>query len=266
MTRLTALLQDSQQKQEKLLSVFITAGFPHLESTVDLVLALESAGADCIELGMPFSDPIADGPTIQQSSQIALQNGMTLSKWLEQVHEIRKVSEIPMVFMGYLNPILKFGLRSFIQQAADAGADGFIIPDLPPEEWLTLADELNGIHTGLNFLISPNTPDLRIQQVDRLTCDFIYCVSVTGITGARQGVPFRLIQFLQRVKRLVTHPFMVGFGISNPEDARQIAKHCHGVIVGSAVIKLLLETPDLVKGQKLVEHFVKNIKIALKGV
>ncbi len=264
MNRLTKLFQDKQNKKEKVLSIFVTAGYPELEITPDLVFSLEQAGADLVEIGIPFSDPIADGPTIQKASQIALENGMKLEMALEQVQIIRKQSQIPLILMGYINPFLKYGLRNIIQDSEEAGADGFIIPDLIPEEFIKHKNAFSGSKLGLNFLVSPITTKSRIKTVDNLTRDFIYCVAVTGVTGVREGVPQSLIDFLQSLKDTISHPYLVGFGISNPRDASIIAQNCHGIIVGSALINEISKYSS--SGEMLtgVSQFVQEFKSALK--
>ena len=239
MTRLTNLIADKMQREEKLLSVFLTAGYPELGSAPELVRLVEEAGADFVELGIPFSDPIADGPVIQHSSQVALANGINLKEIMQQVRQIRKNSSIPLILMGYLNPIIKYGLRDFLGDAESAGVDGLIIPDLIPEEYDRLRTEFESTSVGINFLVSPNTARERVRKIARLTQDFVYCVAVTGITGARQGVADETVAFLQEMRKLITRPCFVGFGISSAQDASRIAALCDGVIVGSAITKLL---------------------------
>jgi len=247
------------------LSVFVTAGYPHLESAPKLVWQLEESGADLIEIGVPFSDPIADGPTIQHSSKIALENGMNLNLVLKQIQTIRQKSEIPIILMGYLNPLLKYGFDRFIKDAVETGVDGLIIPDLLPEEFQTIDSEFNGSKLGMNFLISPNTPSARIKKIDAATSDFIYCVSVAGVTGRRSGVSHGLIDFLQSIKSIVTHPLLVGFGISNPEDANEISRNADGVIVGSAIIDLITKSRGDQDMLSSISQFVQSLKLALKG-
>lgn len=266
MSRFKNTFQKAQKSGEKLLSVFVTAGYPKLDIAPELVWILEQAGADFVEIGIPFSDPIADGPTIQNASQIALENGMNLKEALKQVQVIRQQSQIPIILMGYVNPLLNHGLEKFIKDAEEVGVDGFIIPDLLPEEFLNFKNIFIRKKLGVNFLISPNTPTSRIKNIDKLTCDFIYCVSATGVTGTRKGVPLGLIDFLQSIRNLIKHPYLVGFGISNPQDAREIARYSIGVIVGSAIIKLINKYNDRSKMFEAVNLFVKELKSALKGV
>jgi tryptophan synthase alpha chain len=218
---------------------FLTAGYPALESTAPAVLAMIRAGADMIEIGIPFSDPLADGPTIQRSSERAIANGMTLGGVLKAVRSVRADAdggEVPILLMGYCNPILHFGTDRFIAAAADAGVDGLIIPDLPPEE----ADPMRApcAEAGLSmvFLMAPNTPDDRLCRIDQLSTDFSYCVSITGVTGARGAVQDRTVEFLGRVASLARKPFVVGFGVKGPEHVRALGPHAAGVVIGSALI------------------------------
>ncbi|MFQ5677223.1 MAG: tryptophan synthase subunit alpha, partial [bacterium] len=257
---------EAQGAGDKILSIFVTAGYPFLESTADIVWQLDQSGADLVEIGIPFSDPIADGPTIQNSSKIALDNGMNVRLALHQVRTIRQKSEIPLILMGYLNPLMKYGLDKFLQDAESAGVDGLIVPDLLPEEFDQLKDVFDNSSLGLSFLISPNTPAERIKEIDKRTSHFIYCVSVTGVTGSRKELAPTLIDFLESLKAMVAHPRLVGFGISNPEHAKKIAKTVDGVIVGSAVIDLLTKQKGSQQMLKTVGQFVQTLKLALRGV
>ena len=251
------------KKDGSVMSLYITAGFPEKNVTVDLVLELEKAGADIIELGMPFSDPLADGPTIQYASDVAINNGVDLASIFEMIKEIRKVSQIPIVLMGYINPILYFGLEEFCKQAGECGADGFIIPDVPieeSEEFASLAKK-NGL--DMIYLVAPNSKDARMKIVDEHSSGFVYCVSVTGVTGARSGeeVAQSVDKFKSRVKEHVTkNPIMIGFGIKSYEDARLIAGDVDGFIVGSALIETIrTHYPNSNWKDKTVE-FVKKLK------
>lgn len=242
MRRLHKLIQAKKSAGDKCLSVFLPAGFPRADSTPRLVMGMQEAGVDFIELGIPFSDPIADGPVIQEASQIALRNGTTVERCFGIIDEIRRQSDLPIVLMGYFNPLLHFGIDNALRRAQACGVDGFIIPDLLPEEYLRFQPHFQG-GPGVNFLVSPNTNSERLRRIDALTDSFVYCVSVKGTTGARTGVAAGLEDYLRRVRRNVRHAFMVGFGISTPEDAAAISRLSDGVIVGSAVIKMLLQKP-----------------------
>ena len=237
--RIRTVFQQLQSQKRKALIPYITPEFPIEGTTVPLILGLEKAGASLIEVGIPFSDPIADGVTIQHSSHIAIQNGATIRKVLESVKEARRKSDIPVVLMGYVNPILRYGMERFLEDANKSGVDGVIIPDLLPEEseeWRNLS-----LQYGVSnvFLIAPTTPVQRIQYLDSLSTDFSYCVSVTGVTGARTsfGDAHALENFLSRVKGNTVKPFVVGFGISKREQVSAMCWYADGVVVGSALLR-----------------------------
>lgn len=238
MSRLTRRLVTLKKNDEKALVTFITAGDPDLATTEEMIHLLEDAGADIIELGVPFSDPMADGPTIQLSSERALAAGTTLAGILGSVRNVRRTSQIPIILMGYLNPIHAYGYGRFCRDAALAGVDGVLLVDMPPEEsdgFLQCAD----VH-GLNviFLLTPTSDASRIAAVNSLGKGFIYYVTVTGVTGARQQVSETLAAELTRIKAGVALPIMAGFGISTPEQAASVAALADGVVVGSALVKL----------------------------
>ena len=226
----------SREKRRKLLSLFLTAGFPQSEATLPLLELLDDAGADLIELGIPFSDPLADGPTIQRASQIALQNGVNLKKVLEIAEAAKPKLRSPLILMGYYNQILQFGPEAFVQAAAKAGVQGLIIPDLPPEESLRLREIACDFSISLVYLVSPNTSEKRLALVDELTTSFIYAVSILGVTGARENVAASALAFLENLRRRTKHPVLVGFGVANVGDARRLSSACDGVIVGSALL------------------------------
>jgi tryptophan synthase alpha chain len=244
-------------REEKALVCFITAGFPMLDATVPLVLEIEKGGADIIELGMPFSDPLADGPVIQQSSQAALSNGITLDKILSSVKTIRKSSAIPLVLMGYLNPILAYGAEKFFKSAASSGVDGIILPELPFEESKTYQSIFN--RTGLAHiqLVTPTTSPERIALIDHASSGFLYCVSSTGVTGSRNTMSGT---YLGSVKmHAKKNPVLVGFGIRTPMDARRIAAYADGVIIGSALIERIAEGTS----REEVGAWIRQMKEAL---
>ncbi len=218
---------------------FITAGYPTKELTVDLVLAAERAGASMIELGMPFSDPLAEGPVIQAASTKALENGVTLKWILKQVHEIRQSSMIPLVLMGYINPVLQYGVERFVRDCAKAGVDGLILPDLPPEEAVEYVTACRKEGVSPIFLVAPNTPDERIRQISEMAGDLIYCVSILGITGTDFTSREKLVQYLIRVKANSTTPFVVGFGIRTKDDVRHVNSLADGAVIGSALVEKL---------------------------
>ena len=239
MNRIAQTFDDLQRRGRKALIPYITAGDPNLETTRRLVLELEQRGADIIELGVPFSDPVADGPTIQRASLRALQRGTTLHEIVRTVGMIRKSSLIPIVLMTYYNPILAYGVQTFCREAARAGVDGVIVPDLPPEEAedLTAACREQGIASI--FLVSPTSTAERMTIVDQHTTGFVYCVSLTGVTGARHALAEGVDTFLATVRAHTTRPLAIGFGIATPEHARDAARLADGVIVGSAIIDVM---------------------------
>jgi tryptophan synthase alpha chain len=229
-------LKARRERRKKNLSLFLTAGFPQIDATVPLLKLLDEAGADLIELGMPFSDPLADGPTIQRSSQMALQNGVTVKKVLAMAAAAKSQLRAPLILMGYYNPILQFGPEEFVRAAADAGVQGLIIPDLPPEESLLLREIASTLGISLIYLVSPNTSEKRLALIDELTTSFIYAVSILGVTGAREKVATQAVPFLEKLRQQVRHPVLVGFGVANAADAHHLAAFCDGIIVGSALL------------------------------
>jgi tryptophan synthase alpha chain len=246
-------------KKENILSVFFTAGFPTLESTPLIAKALEDAGVDLIEIGIPFSDPIADGPTIQESNKIALENGMSVKVLLEQVKQIRKEISIPIILMGYLNPILQYGFEKFCREASEAGVDGLILPDMPMDEYLieykTIMESANLLNT---FLISPTTSQERIRKIDTATNGFIYAVSSSSTTGAKNGFSLEQERYFQNLKSLqLKSPFLIGFGISSNQTYSKACQYSSGVIIGSAFINLLKESVNL---KTDIQQFVRSIR------
>jgi len=239
--RISEKLSVLAQRSEKALITFITAGDPDLNTTKKLVLALERAGADVIELGVPYSDPLADGPIIQQASQRALKGGTTLSRIFEAVSDLRQETQIPIILMTYYNPLLRFGLEKAASQAREAGVDGFIVPDLPMEEadFFHAALSEKGIY--LIPLVAPTSGTGRIKAIAAGGQGFIYCVSLTGVTGVRQGIPENLKEFMGLVRGCTDKPLAVGFGVSTPEQVAEISRFCDAVIVGSALVKTISE-------------------------
>ena|ERR1041385_1576615 len=242
-----------------LLSVFYTAGFPKLGDTSVVAASLEKAGADLVEIGIPFSDPVADGPTIQQSNKVALDNGITLARILEQVKDIRKNVRLPIILMGYLNPVMQYGVEKFARDAAAAGADGVILPDMPlfeyEKEYKRVFEEAGLL---LTFLISPTTSDDRIRQIDRISNGFIYAVSASSTTGAKKGFAPEQLEYFSRLKSMrLRNPFLIGFGISNKETFSQAAEYGAGAIVGSAFVSMLKDSKDI---DKDIHEFVRSLK------
>ena len=235
MSRIGPALASSSHKA---LMPYVTIGYPSVEATLDLVPKLASWGCDIIELGIPFSDPLADGATIQRSSYKALQNGVTPKSCIEIARKIRCRTDKPLIFMTYYNLVFHFGLESFCRASAEAGIDGLIIPDLPPEEGAELEVFSRKYNLDLVYLLAPTSNDKRIEVVTRRSSGFIYIVSIAGVTGARESLPLDLEEFVSRVRSKTPLPLCVGFGVSSPEIAQRVARIADGVIVGSRLIQL----------------------------
>jgi tryptophan synthase alpha chain len=234
-------LQKTFQQDKKLLSIYFTAGYPNLNDTVSIIQELEKSGVDFIEIGLPFSDPLADGPTIQASSTQALKNGMTTSQLFEQLKDIRKSVHIPLIMMGYFNPILQYGVENFCEKCQEIGIDALILPDLPLEEYNTLYRATFEKYNLSNiFLITPQTSNERIREIDNSSSAFIYMVSSASTTGTQDGFGTKQTEYFKRIAQLkLKNPQIVGFGISNYETFRSATSYAKGAIIGSAFIKLL---------------------------
>ena len=248
-----------EQKPQGLLSVYFTAGYPNLEDTVPIILELDKNGVDLIEIGMPFSDPLADGPTIQQSSDIALKNGMTIPKLFEQLQDIRKHTQIPLVLMGYLNPVMQYGIERFCQKTKEIGIDGVILPDLPlsdyVREYKQLFEENN---LSKIFLVTPQTPEKRIREIDSHTNGFVYMVSSSSTTGSTNGKAVANTEYFQRVGQMgLRNPGIIGFGIHDRDTFAEACNHAKGAIIGSAFIKALTKEGSL---QQNIATFIQSIK------
>ncbi len=256
MSRIEKVFAD---KNKKALIGYVTVGYPSIEATLEIVPALAENGCDIIELGIPFSDPLADGPIIQKSSYEALQNGITPRKCIETARKLRKNIDTPLIFMGYYNPVLHYGVEDFCRQCARAGIDGLIIPDLPPEEGVELEQAASANMIDLIDLLAPTSDDERIDIVAEKSTGFIYLVSITGITGSGTELPPELENFVTRVRRKTSKPLCVGFGITNPEQAKRVASVADGIIVGSKIITLIEEDPSLGK----MKSFIKDLREAI---
>ena len=260
MSRLESVFK---QKNHKALIAYVTVGYPSIEATLKVVPLLAECGCDIIELGIPFSDPMADGATIQRASFKALENGVTTNLCLDIVKKISKKTSIPLIFMTYFNPIYKYGLAKFCYDCVAAGVDGLIVPDLLPEE----GDELGGFAAksgvDLIYLLAPTSLEERIKLVADKSRGFIYLVSIAGVTGARNELPVDLGKFISQVKQIAKQPVCVGFGISTPEQAVQVAKTADGVIIGSKLIQLI-ETDDT--AMTATQSFIKNTRKTLDSV
>ena len=247
----------------KALVAFYTAGDPDMDASKEIFAVIEKNGADIVEIGVPFSDPLADGPTIQASSHRSLNNGTTLKKIIRMVADIRKTSELPVVLMTSFNPIFVYGQKEFVADAVKAGVDGVIIPDLPHEE----AEEFLAIADGLDmiFLLAPtSTPD-RIQQIGKISKGFIYYISLTGTTGTKESLSVGLEEKVSEIKNSVSLPVLVGFGISGPEQAAEAAKVSDGVILGSAIVKLIETNSDPVERDRKLGEFLTSIQKAINS-
>lgn len=254
--RITELFE---KKNKNILSVFYTAGFPKLNDTISIAESLEKSGADIIEIGIPFSDPVADGPTIQESNKIALDNGMTVKLLLEQVKTLRQKVNIPIILMGYLNPVMQYGVERFVKDAAKAGVDGLILPDMPlyvyEEQYKDLFEKENICNT---FLISPTTSEERIRRIDHASKGFIYAVSASSTTGAKNDFSNDQISYFEKLQKLkLNNPYLIGFGISNNSTFSRAAQYSSGAIVGSAFINLLKTSTQI---ESDINAFVKSIK------
>jgi len=238
---------------------YITVGYPDIETTLKVASLLASSGCDIIELGIPFSDPLADGATIQRASYEALRQGVNPGVCFEVAQELRQQVEVPLVFMTYYNPVLKFGLEQFCSKCTEAGIDGLIIPDLPPEEGQELEKSTRSHGLDLVYLLSPASTEERIRLVVGKASGFIYLVSLTGVTGARAKLPEELEGFVARVRASTENPLCVGFGVSTAEQARRIAEVADGVIVGSRILQLIKDDNSL----KSLHLFVKGLRDAL---
>ena len=260
MNRIDAKFKELKKKRKKALITYICAGDPNLRTTGELVLELEKNGADIIELGVPFSDPIADGPTIQRAALRSLKNGTSLADILGLVREIRQKSQIPILLMSYFNPVYQFGLEKVAQAAVKSGVDGFIIPDLLPESGREASRILKKYKLDTVYLVSPLTSGKRLGLIGKESSGFVYYVSVTGITGARTSLPQDIAQHAYNLRRYVNQPIAVGFGVSNARQVKQLSAWFDGVIVGSAIVSIIeknIGKKDLVAK---VGKFVRNLK------
>ena len=254
MTRITQLFE---RKHSRVLNVYCTAGYPELESTIAVMKSLQSAGADLIELGMPYSDPLADGPVIQQSSAVALANGMTIATLFKQLKNFRLEIEIPVILMGYLNPVLQYGFEKFCADAAEAGIDGLILPDLPEFEFETLYGPVIKKY-GLDFifLVTPETTEERVKKLDRLSTGFLYAVSSSSTTGTDKQMQ-SVEAYLKRLQSYgLKNPVLVGFGIKDKASFDAACAYANGAIIGSAYIRSLGNTRDI---QSATVHFLKEV-------
>jgi tryptophan synthase alpha chain len=266
MNRIAQKFTELRKNKQKAFIAFVTAGDPDLSTTEQLVYAFEEAGADIIELGVPFSDPIAEGPIIQAASERALKHHTSLKDILALVTRIRKRSQIPITFMTYYNPIFRFGDAAFVSAALKAGVDGVIIPDLPPEEAESLRKAARKNDFSTVFFMAPTTTDERLKRVAQAATGFLYYVSLTGVTGVRAELSQTIGSDVKRAKRLTKQPVCVGFGISTPDHVRTVGRVADGVIVGSAIVREIERNrgkKDLVRN---VSAYVKTLVSALRKI
>ena len=260
MSRLESVFK---QKNHKALIAYVTVGYPNIEATLKVVPLLAESGCDIVELGIPFSDPMADGATIQRASFKALENGVTTSLCLDIAKKLSKKTPIPLVFMTYFNPIYQYGLEKFCHDCVASGIDGLIVPELPPEEGDELGNLAGKSGVDLIYFLAPTSVEERIKMVANKSRGFIYLVSIAGVTGARNELPPDLGKFISRVKQLAKQPVCVGFGISTPEQAARIAQTADGVIIGSKLIQLL-ETDDA--AMTATQSFIRDTRKALDSI
>jgi tryptophan synthase alpha chain len=247
-----------RNKENKILSVYFTAGYPELNDTAEIIKELEKNGADLIEIGIPFSDPVADGPVIQQSSEVALKNGMTLNLLFEQLEGIREHVSIPLILMGYFNPVMQYGLERFCQKCREIGIDGTILPDLPLEVYEEQYKDLFERSNLSNiFLITPQTTEARIRKIDNLSTGFIYMVSSSSTTGIKTNIIDSQTDYFERIEKMKLHTKkLTGFGISDRSSFQKACSYTNGAIIGSAFIKALSGEGKI---QEKVKTFVENI-------
>jgi tryptophan synthase alpha chain len=261
MTKIAKHIEQINNSGRKALSIYLTAGFPAKENFVDLALNVLDNGADMLELGIPFSDPLADGPVIQASSQAAIENGVSLKDVFYFCEKIKSKTEKPIILMGYANPVVKYGAKSFCKDALDAGAEGLIIPDVPLEEYDSFySDDFKNFEKIL--LTTPTSSDERIKTIDNKSEGFVYCVTVTGTTGARDNFRDDTIKNIERTYSLISkNKMMIGFGISKPEHIKTFAPHCDGVIVASALIKKMEENANASSLMEYINSLSEACKI-----
>ena len=247
-------------KKENILSIYFTAGYPRLDDTLSIIKALDESGADIIEVGIPYSDPVADGETIQKSNQIALDNGISMELIFAQLEKLREHSQIPIILMGYFNPVMQYGIEAFSKKCQEVGVDGLILPDLPMEEYISDYKSTFDAHNLINvFLITPQTSEKRIRLIDENSRGFIYMVSSASVTGAKSQVSEGQEAYFNRIENMnLKNPKLIGFGISNKETFNSACKYASGAIIGSAFVNVLTENKDNL--EEAIATFVKSIK------
>jgi tryptophan synthase alpha chain len=265
MGRIEKKFDSLRAKKEKALIVYLTAGDPSLAVTKELIMALEKAGADILEIGVPFSDPTADGPVIQEAAQRALKTGTTLKSVLQLVADVRKTSQIPIVLFGYFNPIFSYGTQKFARDAAHFGVDGVLVVDLPPEEAPELRQFTDAAGIDFISLIAPTTGMQRAKKIAAGATGFLYYISITGVTGTAAPKLADIDNDLKKIRKRSSLPVVVGFGISRPEQAREIGRLADGVVVGSALVKLISENSNNAGLLKIIGDYAAGIKRVLRS-
>jgi len=258
-SRIAATFARLRAERRLALIAYLTVGYPRLDATPSLVEAAAESGADAIELGIPFSDPLADGRTIQAASQQALKAGMTVARALEAARAARSKTEVPLLFMTYLNPILAFGLERFCRAASDAGIDGLIVPDLPPTESAELRRAADDARVDLVFFVAPTSSESGIEAACRAATGFVYCIAVTGVTGARSHLDEGVLPLIAQVRRHTSLPVVVGFGISKPEHLAALEGKADGVIVASALLDAIARSPQ--DPARQVREFLTGLRV-----
>jgi len=260
--RLVQKIKEAKKKNAKLFCAYVTLGFPNLSTTEAIIPALEQAGTDIIELGFPFSDPLADGPTIQFASERAIKNGVQLKDAFRLIKKLRRKGlKIPVLFFSYLNPLMHFGVSRAVRQLKQNGFDGLIIPDLPPEEGRMWEPWFRSSDLSIVYLIAPTTKNKRIGEIAKRSNGFIYYVSLRGVTGVRSSVPADLVQKIKEIKKITDKPVLVGFGVSDEKQVRSIARVADGIIVGSAIVDRLRNGRKAVKSTiSFVSRLIASLK------
>jgi len=265
-TRIGKKFDELRVKNEKALVVYLTAGDPSLDITKELILALGKSGVDIVEIGVPFSDPTADGPVIQEAAQRSLKGGTTLRGVLQMIAELRKISQIPIVLFGYFNPIYAYGAEKFARDATRAGADGVLVVDLPPEEAAELKKHTDSTVIDFISLIAPTTGTQRAKKIASSATGFLYYISITGVTGTAVPKIDDIEADLKRIRKISSLPVVVGFGISLPEQARQIGRLADGVVIGSALVRLIAENSGKAELLKIVSSYAREIKTVMNNI
>lgn len=264
MGRIERKFRDLKERKEKALVAYLTAGDPNLDKTKEIILGLDAAGVDILEIGVPFSDPTADGPIIQAASRRALENGSTLSNILDMTKSVRKFSDIPIVLFGYYNPILIYGNERFAKRATASGVDGILVVDLPPEESSELRKYTDRSEIDFISLIAPTSADDRIRKISQNARGFLYYISITGITGTAKPQVSDIKREMKRIRSITTLPVVVGFGISTRKQAGEIAPYADGIVIGSAFVRLIDENSDKNNMVNIISDYAKSIKEAIR--